>query len=316
VRIAIYAFDGISTFHLAAPQLVFGEVQRLPEGADWTMMLWAMHGHAVTVGEGYQLGGLAGPDAVRAADILIIPSWPEHLPAIDDKLRAILSDAHQRGATVVGLCLGAVAVADAGLLKGRSAVTHWEAMQQLDHRHSDVSWDSQVLYIDHGDVLTSAGTASAIDACLHLVRMRLGADNANRVARRLVVAPHREGGQAQYVERPLPVVAETESVGTVTQWALEHLDQPHTVNTLAAQARMSRRSFVRHFRAATGTTPARWIQQQRLDHGRMLLETTDLDIDQVANACGFGSAVTFRQNFSAAYATTPSNYRRQFRREQ
>ncbi|MBU8821080.1 helix-turn-helix domain-containing protein, partial [Mycolicibacterium goodii] len=158
--------------------------------------------------------------------------------------------------------------------------------------------------------------ASAIDACLHLVRTHLGASNANRIARRLVVAPHRDGGQAQYVDRPSPTISDTQSIGDVIDWVLQHLDEEHSVDALAARARMSRRSFVRHFRSATGTTPARCVQQQRLDHGRLLLETTDLDIDRVADTCGFNSVVTFRQNFSSAYATSPSSYRRQFRQKQ
>ncbi|MBU8834634.1 AraC family transcriptional regulator, partial [Mycolicibacterium goodii] len=147
-------------------------------------------------------------------------------------------------------------MADSGLLSGRAAVTHWEAIPAVRDRHADVSWDDLVLYIDHGDVLTSAGTASAIDACLHLVRTHLGASNANRIARRLVVAPHRDGGQAQYVERPSPTISDTQSIGDVIDWVLQHLDEEHSVDALAARARMSRRSFVRHFRSATGTTPA------------------------------------------------------------
>jgi transcriptional regulator GlxA family with amidase domain len=313
MRVAIYAFDGISMFHLAAPQLVFSEVNRLPGQSEWAVTIWAPRKRTVTTAEGYRIGGLAGPDAARSADMVIVPSWPEDLPLIDAQLQQILTHAHRRGAIIVGLCLGAVAVADSGLLSGRDAVTHWEAMPAMRNRHADVSWDAQVLYIDHGDVLTSAGTASAIDACLHLVRLRLGASGANRVARRLVVAPHRDGGQAQYVERPSPMVPETAAIGETIDWILAHLDSEHTVDTMADKAKMSRRSFVRHFRAATGSTPARWLQQQRLDQARLLLETTDLDIDRVASACGFCSVVTFRQNFSGAFATSPSSYRRQFR---
>ena len=169
-----------------------------------------------------------------------------------------------------------------------------------------------MLYVDHGDVLTSAGTASAIDACLHLVRRYLGAEKANSVARQLVVAPHRAGGQAQYIERPVAPQPADDRIGHIQQWALAHLDEPLSVESLAARARMSRRSFVRHFTQMTGTSPARWVAHQRLDHSRTLLETTDHSIDRVAQECGFGSAVTFRQNFAASFAITPSMYRRQF----
>lgn len=182
----------------------------------------------------------------------------------------------------------------------------------LAERRPDTSVDASVLYIDHGDVLTSAGTASAIDACLHLVRKHLGVAAATRVARSLVVAPHREGGQAQYIERPLARPATDGAIGEVLDWALAHLDHPLTVDLLAERARMSRRSFVRHFQQATGTTPARWILDRRLDEARALLETTDWPVDTIASACGFGSPVTLRQNFAAAYGTTPTTYRRRF----
>ncbi|MFT4397260.1 GlxA family transcriptional regulator [Gordonia lacunae] len=313
MRIAIYAFDGVSTFHLAAPQLVFGEVTRVLPSESWDTVLWSVDGGDVTVAEGYRLSGVSGPDSVSTADIVVVPSWPEHLPTLDDSLRDVLLGAHDRGATIVGLCLGAIAVADSGLLAGRSAVTHWAAMDALGSRHADIELDSLVLYVDHGDVMTSAGTVSAVDACLHLVRNRLGADIANDVARRLVVAPHRDGGQAQYTRRPVPATAADNPIGDVIGWALEHLDETLTVDRLAAQACMSTRGFVRNFKVATGTTPAHWVLSQRLDAARALLETTDLSIDTVARRCGFGSAVTMRQNFAAAFATSPANYRRQFR---
>nr|WP_064570192.1 helix-turn-helix domain-containing protein [Gordonia sp. LAM0048] len=313
MRIAIYAFDGVSTFHLAAPQLVFGEVTRVLPSVSWETTLWSFTGGDVTVAEGYRLSGVAGPDSATTADIVVVPSWPEHLPALDDALREVLRGAHERGATIVGLCLGAVAVADSGLLAGRPAVTHWAAMDALRARHADIEVDSLVLYVDHGDVMTSAGTVSAVDACLHLVRNRLGADIANDVARRLVVAPHRDGGQAQYTRRPVPETHTGNLIGDVIDWALEHLDETLTVDRLAAQACMSTRGFVRKFKVATGTTPAQWVLSQRLDAARVLLETTDLAIDTVARRCGFGSAVTMRQNFAAAFATSPANYRRQFR---
>lgn len=313
MRIAVYAFDGITMFHLAVPQLVFGEVGRLGLATGWTTVLWSTTGGEITTAEGYRIGGLHGPDVTSDADLVIVPSWPETAPALDEDLRSILVGTHNRGAAVAGLCLGAIPLADSGLIAGRSAVTHWAAMDLLRQRHADIELESSVLYVDHGDVLTSAGTASAIDACLHLVRRYLGAEKANSVARQLVVAPHRDGGQAQYIERPVAPQPADDPIGQIQQWALAHLDEPLTVESLAAQARMSRRSFVRHFTETTGTSPARWVTQQRLDHSRTLLETTDHSIDRVAQECGFGSAVTFRQNFAASFAITPSIYRRQFR---
>lgn len=312
MRIAVYAFDGITMFHLAAPLMVFGEVSRLDLAPDWQTRLWSDRAGSVRTAEGYPIGEVAGPEAVDWADLVIVPSW-SHPPApVGDTLKGILYQAHARGAVIAGLCLGAFAVAEAGLLDGRSAVTHWEAMPLLAERCPGTEVDSSVLYIDHDDVLTSAGTASAIDACLHLVRKHLGSAIAARVARHLVVAPHREGGQAQYIERPLARPATDTAIAEVLEWALARLDEPLTVDRLADHAKMSRRSFVRHFRQATGTTPARWILERRLQEARALLETTDWSIDAVASACGFTSAVTFRQNFGAAFAVTPTAYRKQF----
>ncbi|MCZ2827596.1 helix-turn-helix domain-containing protein [Modestobacter sp. VKM Ac-2986] len=311
MRIAIHAFDGVTMFHLAVPQMVFDEVRRQGLGA-WETVLFGDRPGSIRTAEGHRIGDVAGPAAAEDADVVVVPSWSADgrpaTPALQDVLRA----GHARGATVAGLCLGALAVADAGLLSGRSAVTHWAAFGAMADRHPDVALDTAVLYIDHGDVLTSAGTASGLDACLHLVRVRLGADAANRVARSLVVAPHRLGGQAQYIERPLPASAEQDPIADVQAWALTRLDGSLTVAELAAAAHMSRRTFIRAFQASTGTTPAVWVRSRRLDLARRLLETTDAPVDHVATACGFGSPVTLRQAFAAAFRTSPSDYRRQF----
>jgi transcriptional regulator GlxA family with amidase domain len=268
MRIAIYAFDDITMLHLAAPLMVFGELDRLQLAPNWETRLWSDHAGSIRTAEGYSISDIRAPDTVNWADIVIIPSWPLSLAPISDALKTVVRQAHTRGAIVAGLCLGAFALIDAGLLDGRPAVTHWEAMPQLAERHPGTEVDSSVLYIDHGDVLTSAGTASAIDACLHLVRKHLGSAIATRVARSLVVAPHREGGQAQYIERPLTRPATDPAIAEVMEWALIRLHESLPVERLADQARMSRRSFVRHFQHATGTTPARWILERRLHEAR------------------------------------------------
>ncbi|GAA3463466.1 GlxA family transcriptional regulator [Saccharothrix longispora] len=311
LRVAVYAFDGVTMFHLSVPQLVFDEVTRQGLG-DWTTVLFSDRAGSIRTAEGYPIGEVRGPSAARDADVVVVPSWFEDGRAAGPTLRRTLAEAHGRGATIAGLCLGAVAVADAGLLSRRTAVTHWQAVDMLAARHRDVVVDASVLYVDHGDVLTSAGTASAIDACLHLVRGRLGAAAANRVARSLVVAPHREGGQAQYIERPLPAQSANDPIAAVLEWALRHLAEPLPVERLAGVAHLSRRTFIRAFQASTGTTPAVWVRQRRLDEARRLLESTDLPVDQVAATCGFGSTVTMRQCFTAAFDTSPSEYRRRF----
>lgn len=311
MRIAVYAFDDVTMFHLAVPQMVFDEVTR--QGlAEWSTVLFSDHGGSVRTAEGYQLGEVLGPEAADDADVVVVPSWFDDGRAPNEALGGVLKQAHERGMTILGLCLGTIPVADAGLLTGRSAVTHWQSFDSLAVRHPDVFLDQTVLYIDHGDVLTSAGTASGLDACLHLVRSRLGAEAANRVARSLVIAPHREGGQAQYIEHPLPPRSSDDPMARLLEWALGRLGEPLGIDRLASQAHMSRRTFIRAFRDSTGTTPSGWIRTRRLDAARRLLETTDLSIDQVAADCGFGSAVTLRQNFARAFSTTPTEYRRHF----
>lgn len=311
MKIAIYAFDGVTMFHLSTPQLVFDEVTR-QSLADWTTVVFSEHAGTIRTAEGYELSGIHGAGAAADADLVVVPAWVDDGREVSPILRRTLHAARDRGSVVAGLCLGAIAVADAGLLTGRSVVTHWHAADGLAARHPDVTVDSSALYIDHGDVLTSAGTASGLDACLHLVRSRLGADAANRVARVLVVAPHRDGGQAQYIERPVSRLEASDPIAVATAWALEHLGEDLGVDELAGSAHMSRRSFIRAFRASTGATPAAWVRSRRLDEARRLLEVTDLSIDRIADDCGFGSPVTFRQNFLSAFGCTPSNYRRRF----
>ncbi|OIJ69772.1 GlxA family transcriptional regulator [Streptomyces mangrovisoli] len=311
MRIAVHAFDGITAFHLAAPLLVFGEVGRLGLAQGWTITVWSSDGRPVRTSEGVLLGDLAGPAAADDADLLVFPSWPEELPEPDGTMTDLIRDGHERGAGIVGLCLGAFAVAGSGVLDGRSVATHWTAAAELAARYPAVDVHADSLYVDHGDVLTSAGTASGLDACLHIVRTRLGSATATTVARHLVIAPHREGDQAQYIDRPLPDDA-VGPIGETVTWALANLDQPLSVTELAAHARMSPRNFSRRFQEATGMTPARWVLTRRLDEARRLLETTAWSVTRIASACGFASAVTFRQNFTAQYATTPTSYRNRF----
>lgn len=312
MRIAVYAFDGITMFHLAAPLMVFGELARLGLADDWKVRLWADQPGSVRTAEGYPIGEIEGPDLVDWAQIVIVPSWPQPVIPSSEEFRGRLRTAHERGATIVGLCLGAFPVVDSGVLNGRAAVTHWEMLPELAEHLPGTDMQTSVLYIDHGDVLTSAGTASSIDACLHLLRRHLGSAAANRVARGLVVAPHRDGGQSQYIERPLAHAPTDTAIADVQQWALGHLTEELSVDRMATRANMSRRSFIRRFTTTTGMTPARWILAQRLNEARTLLETTDWSVDEVASACGFASTVTFRQNFTAAFATTPTAYRRHF----
>ncbi|MBB3662837.1 transcriptional regulator GlxA family with amidase domain [Prauserella sediminis] len=311
MRVGIHAFDGVTMFHLSVPQMVFDEVTR--QGlAHWETFLFGDTPGTIRTAEGYRIGDVAGLADAREADVVVMPSWFLDGRPATAAVRATLTSAHESGATIVGLCLGAIPVVDAGLLGERPAVTHWQGFDLLAQRHPGLDLDDSVLYIDHGDVLTSAGTASGLDACLHLVRSRLGATAANKVARSLVIAPHREGGQAQYIERPMPPRSAGDAISRAMEWAEQRLAEPLPVERLAATAHMSTRTFVRAFRSATGATPAAWVRARRLDEARRLLETSDLPVDRIAVDCGFGSAVTMRQNFSARFKISPSQYRRRF----
>lgn len=311
IRIAVFVFDGVPVFHLAAPQTVFDEVAR--QGfAEWECRLFSLHGGAVTSAEGYGISHVEPLAYAATADIVVMPSWHDDARLIDPPTRAILEAARNRGAVIAGLCLGALPVADTGILDGRRVTTHWKAIGELKRRRPAVIADGSVLYIDHGDVLTSAGTASSMDACLHIVRDRLGATAANSVARALVLAPHRGGSQAQFIERPVPPRAGQAPLSELMEWALVNLDQPLGIDELAARAHLSRRTFIRQFHLSTGTTPAAWVRARRLDEARRLLEETSLSMDVVAERSGFSTAVTLRQNFATAFATSPSEYRRRF----
>lgn len=311
MRIGIYAVEGTTLFHLSVPQMVFDEVAR--QGiAPWETFLVNENGGSVGTAEGYAVTGVQGWDEAAGAEVLVVPTWHADGRLAGHEMLEQLVAAHARGATIVGLCLGTIPVADAGLLAGRAAVTHWQAFGLLSARHPDLELDETVLYVDHGDVLTSAGTASGLDACLHLVRARLGTAAANTVARSLVIAPHREGGQAQYIERPVPAQDEQDQLSRAMAWALEHLGEPLPASRLARAAHMSPRTFARAFPAATGTTAAVWVTAQRLDEARRLLETTDRSVEQIAGDAGWGSVVTMRQAFTRSLGISPTQYRRQF----
>lgn len=253
-------------------------------------------------------------DELTRADTIVVPAWrffhETTPPALVEALRA----AHERGARLLSVCSGAFLLAEAGLLDGRPATTHWMYTDELAARYPEIDVDPEVLYVDGGDgIYTSAGTAAGIDLCLHIVRLDHGAEVANAVARRMVVAAHRDGGQSQFVAVPVPAQPDDDTLSPTLDWALEHLDEPLSVDDLARRALMSPRTFARRFRGATGTTPLQWLLRQRIALAQRLLETTELPIELIATRCGFGSATALRVHFRRATGTTPLAYRRTFR---
>jgi transcriptional regulator GlxA family with amidase domain len=311
--IAVVAFDGISPFHLSVPCLVFGEDRREDGIPLAEVLVCAERPGRLRTTAGFSIDAPHGLARLAAAGTVIVPSWrdpgEQAPPALLEALRA----AHRRGATMVGLCLGAFVLAQAGLLDGRRATTHWRWAGEFAARFPQVALEPHALYVEDAGVLTSAGTAASLDCCLHLLRTTIGAELANRVARRLVVSPHRAGGQAQFIEQPLPVKRQDDRLGQALEWALGKLDEAPGLDELAARALMSRRTFTRRFRERTGTTFNKWFGAQRLAFAQRLLETTDLPIEQVAAQAGFGSALSLRLHFGESLHTSPSAYRREFR---
>jgi transcriptional regulator GlxA family with amidase domain len=311
--IAVVAFDRISPFHLSVPWLVFGEDRRDDGIPAAEVAVCAECPGSLQTSAGFSIDAPYGLDRLAYADTVIVPSWRDPAeppsPAVVEALRA----AHARGATVVGLCLGAFVLAHAGLLDGRRATTHWRWAGEFARRFPKVRLDPGVLYVEDGDVLTSAGTAASLDCCLHLLRASIGAELANRVARRLVVSPHRQGGQAQFIEQPMPKAQRGDRLGMAMEWALRHLGDAPDIDQLAGRAAMSRRTCTRRFRERTGMSFTAWLGAQRLAYAQRLLETSDLPIEQVAGQAGFGSPLSMRLQFSERLGTSPSAYRREFR---
>jgi transcriptional regulator GlxA family with amidase domain len=250
-----------------------------------------------------------GLDGLAGADLVAIPAigGDEYLPAALDAVKA----AADAGSIILTVCSGAFVAGAAGLLDGRPCTTHWMHAADLAARYPTAKVDRNVLYVDDGNLITSAGTAAGIDACLHLVRRELGSEVTNKIARRMVVPPQRDGGQRQYIDQPIPLRC-SERFAPHLDWILGNLDQPHTVATLATRAHMSARTFARRFVEETGRTPMQWVTDQRVLYARTLLEETDLDVDRIAERSGFGTATLLRHHFRRIIGVTPSDYRRRF----
>ncbi|PPK68871.1 AraC family transcriptional activator FtrA [Actinokineospora auranticolor] len=300
----------MSAFELGIVTEVFG-LPRPELDVEWYRLTIHAHGPVRVVG-GATLTADAPLDAIAAAHTVIVPGVSDVRAPVDPAVVAALRAAHANGARLVSICSGAFAIAATGLLDGRRAATHWRYAARLAARHPEVEVDAGVLYVDDGDVLTSAGSAAGIDLCLHLVRRDHGATTANAVARRLVVPPHRDGGQAQFIETPMPA-PEDDAVTASMAWALANLAAPITVDLLARRAHLSTRTYLRRFKQGSGTSPIRWLIEQRVQASLPLLESGDRSIDEVAAAVGFESAVTFRHHFTRALRTSPSAYRRAFK---
>lgn len=307
-RVVVLAPDGVYPFELGIPKRVFGAA-----GDRYEVVTCTADGRPVRTNADFSITVEHGAEALRTADTVIIPPFDSSelsraAPAAVAEALAFVAP----GARIVSICTGAFVLAAAGLLDGRPATTHWAMAELFREWYPQVALDPDVLFIDEGDVLTSAGAASGIDVCLHLVRKDHGSEVANQVARRCVVPPWRDGGQAQYIERPVPD-ATANGTAAARQWALEHLDRPLTLADLAEHSHMSLRTFARRFTEEVGLSPGRWLIQQRLDRARHLLESTDLAVDEIAGRVGFAGGTSLREHLHAAIGVSPLAYRRTFR---
>jgi transcriptional regulator GlxA family with amidase domain len=308
-RVVAVPLAGVRALDLAAPAHFFGHLGK----QRYDFALAAEAPGPVRTSSGFEILAEAGPEAISSADTVVVPGYsqPEEPPAeaVLDALRI----AAGRGARMVAICTGAFALAHAGLLDGRRATTHWASAEALAAGFPLVDVDPDVLFVDEGSVLTSAGVAAGLDLCLHIVRVDHGSELANAFARRTVVAPHRDGGQAQFIDLPVPPATDAVAGFAATRaWALERLDEPLDVATLARHAVVSPRTFARRFRAETGTTPHKWLLDQRILHARQLLESSTSSIEEVAHRSGFGSAASLRDHFKRRTGTSPLAYRRTF----
>jgi AraC family transcriptional activator FtrA len=307
------AYDRLSTFEFGIAVEVFG-LPRPEMGPDWyRFAVCAIEPGPLRAIGGFQIMADGGLELLEQADTIVIPGWRgASKEPVPPELIDALRRAHARGARLMSICSGVFALAATGLLSGRRATTHWHYAEQLSQAYPDIEVEPDVLYVDEGRVLTSAGSAAGIDLCLHVVRADFGPEIANRLARRLVVPPHREGGQAQFIERPVPPAREGLRFAPLFDRMRARLGEEQPVAELAAEAGMSVRTFLRRFKAATGLPPGEWLLTERLVRARELLETTGHSIESIADATGFGSAATLRHHFRARLGTSPAAYRTRF----
>ncbi|MFN0098292.1 MAG: GlxA family transcriptional regulator [Gemmatimonadaceae bacterium] len=313
-RVAILALPSVVPFDLAVPVQVFGYPRADLGAKRYRAVVCGETAGQVTTSSGlFAVRVSHGLEALRRAETIVVPGIDDLDRPIAPSVIRALQRAHARGARIMSICTGSFVLAAAGLLDGRRATTHWLDAPLMRERFPRVEVDPDVLYVDEERVLTSAGIASGIDLCLYVLHCDHGAALANAVARRLVVPPHRSGGQAQFIAEPVPSPTGI-SLEPTRVWALKRLAEPLTVAAMAAHAKLPLRSFARHFTAECGTTPLQWLLRHRLLHAQRELETSDLPVERVAQRAGFGSSVSLRQHFRRALGTSPLEYRRTFRK--
>ena len=310
--VAVVALPNVVPFDLVLAGQIFGYRTPGEPPPYYRLLLCGLAPGLVTMAGGVPIGVPFGLEALAKAATVVVAGLDDVEAPVPEPALVALRTARDRGARMVSICTGAFVLAEAGVLDGHRATTHWAHAERLARRFPKVNVDPRVLYVDDRDVMTSAGMAAGIDLCLHIVRRDHGAEAANTIARRMVVAPHRDGGQAQYIEQPVPVTRDS-TLQRIQAWALERLDESLTVEDLARAANTSARNLTRRFNAEVGTTPLKWLQKERVRLAQRLLEQTELPVQRIAERVGFGSAITLRRQFEDIVGTTPARYRGTFR---
>lgn len=308
--VALILYPNFSPFHFSVPHLVFGT--ELAGGCLFDLKIVSPGAVPLSAERAMTVLPDGGLELAETADILVVPGWHDLEARPAPALTAVLTRAHARGAHVVGLCYGAYVLAYAGLLDGKRASTHWMAEKDFCLRFPRVRLDMNALYVDEDRLITSAGTGAGLDCCLYLVRAYYGSKIANKFARTIVIPPHREGGQAQFIEQPMAVSTQNSQINQLLDYLRENLGMPHRIDELATRAAISRRTFTRHFHKATGMTLVDWLVNERLQQTRELLETTSMPIERISELTGFQTPLSLRQHFKKRFQVSPRDWRRTF----
>jgi transcriptional regulator GlxA family with amidase domain len=313
IKIALLAFEGITAFHLSVPCMVFQDIF-LGQACPFELKICAERSSEFATGSGFGVVIERELDTLEQADIVIVPSWPNDLPEPSVGLNQALKKHCDKGGLLVGLCLGSYALGCAGVLDGKRATTHWAFAEQFQQRFPNVELDPHPLFIEYDSIITSAGIAASLDCCLHIVRRYCGSELANDLARKMVTAPFRAGGQQQYIPAPISAKAPTEtSLSLVIEQVEQNINRAHSLDDVAKRCAMSKRTFTRQFKATYGCTFGEWLLNQRLVLSQRLLETTQSSIPQVAELAGFGSESVFRKHFKTAFHVSPTQWRASFK---
>ncbi|MGV8712349.1 MAG: GlxA family transcriptional regulator [Nitrosomonas sp.] len=308
--VAVVAFDHFSPFHLSVPCIIFGDL--LHDQKLFELKIYAEESGPIRSNEGLSVQSSLSIEELAQADIIIVPSWRDPAEKPSQAMLNAIIEAHVRGNQIVGLCLGTYVLAYAGLLKNRKAATHWEFEQDFIDRFPDVELDCNALYVDDDGLITSAGTAAGLDCCLYLVRQRYGSKIANKLARRMVIPPYREGGQAQFIERPIPITIQDARINKLLDYLRNNLNKVHNLDELAKYSKMSRRTFTRQFYKATSMSVGEWLLIARLQRSQELLESTSLSVDAIAEQVGFQSTTSLRHHFKHRFNVAPTEWRKTF----